>query len=250
MINADHAHQVTGVPAKRVRITLLCFSGAGGSSPVFHDWIRRLPAWLDLKSVVLPGHPGRFREKPAEELVGLACALAEEFESVLDKPFALFGHSLGALLAFEVARIAQQRGRVPTHLFVSACAAPQLPRRIRFLHNLPDRELQQQLVQYSRVPANIVNTPELMQLVLPVFRADIRLGETYGYTDGPPLHCPITAYAGSYDPSVTYQELTPWSLQSTGPFNAHWLPGDHQYLNDHSQPVVADVCQQLLSIAT
>jgi surfactin synthase thioesterase subunit len=157
---------------------------------------------------------------------------------------------MGALVAFELARSAQRMGRVAAHLFVSACAAPQLPRRrVRFLYDLPDRVLQQELMRSSSFPSRAINRPELMELMLPIFRADIRLCETYKYSRGPLLRCPLTAYGGIADPSVTYQELAAWSVHSTESFKANLLPGGHQYLNDHIPPVVGDVCQQLLHIA-
>jgi len=250
MPGADRSAPAHGAPEGRPRIHLLCFSGAGGNSPVFHDWIRQLPSWLALKSVTLPGHPGRFREKPAEDLVDLGAALAEELAPVLDKPFALFGHSMGALVAFEVARSAQRMGRVAAHLFVSACAAPQLQRRrVRYLYELPDRALQQELMRSANFASHAINRPELIKLMLPVFRADIRLCETYKYSQGPLLRCPVTAYGGIADPWVTYQELAAWSVHTTESFKANMLPGDHRYLNDQTPPVVGDVCQQLLRTA-
>src|SRR4051812_29797430 len=93
---------------EHARLSLLCFSGAGGCEPTFHEWRRQAPTWIAVKSVVLPGHPGRFREELPTELVSLASVLVQELSAILENQFALFGHSMGALLAFEVARIAQR----------------------------------------------------------------------------------------------------------------------------------------------
>jgi|ERR1700722_2655788 len=230
---------------ERVHLTLLCFSGAGGNEPVFYDWRRQAPPWLALKSVVLPGHPGRFREKPAIDLVALASMLVEEFSDTLDYPYALFGHSMGAILAFEVARFAQRQGRPATHLFVSACAAPHLPRRVPLWDNLPDLMLQQRIAKHSTAGPNHVKTPELMELLLPIFRADVRLCETYKYKESSRLQCPIVAYAGTSDPSVTHEAIRAWCRHSSGLFNRALLPGDHHYLERHREFVIDDLCRRL-----
>ena len=168
-------------PNPRARLRLLCFPYAGGGVSVFRAWPDLLPAEIEVWAIQLPGHDGRLREPIPAELQTLALAAADGLGPALDTPFACFGHSMGALLAFEFARQLRHRGLAgPTQLFVSARRAPQLPRTDAPLHTLPEGPFIEMLRQrYNGIPAAILAEPELLQLFLPMLRADFKLIETY-----------------------------------------------------------------------
>src|SRR5262249_34355438 len=144
----------------------------------------------------------------------LADALAEALRSRLNRPFAFFGHSLGALVAFELARRLQRHGGPrPLHLFVSAFGAPQVPSRPSFLHTLPDAEFREELLGLNGIPKAVFENNELMELLLPTLRADFAVCETYAFIPGPPLSCPITALGGLGDKTVGVADLRAWREQ-------------------------------------
>jgi medium-chain acyl-[acyl-carrier-protein] hydrolase len=165
-------------------------------------------------------------------------AIAEGVAPMLgEKPFAIFGHSMGALIAFELTRTLQAKyGLVPTHLLPSGCYAPHLPDPF-LMHHLSDKEFLEKLRELNGMPAEVLNTPELLELVFPTIRADFELTETYKYTPGPRLSCPITAFTGTQDPMASDAEVEAWREHTASRFTLHRLPGDHFFV----QSCYADV---------
>jgi len=220
-------------PNPRARLRLFCFPFAGGGASTYRGWPAHLPADIDVATVQLPGREERLREPAfhdATELCGkLACVLAPYF----DRPFALFGHSMGALLAFELARMLRTTGGPsPVHLFVSAHCGP------RKLHCLPsvigmsDRELVSLLRSLSGTPDEVLEDGDVMKLILPLFRADLTICETYRYVAAEPLACPISAFGGALDDYVRRPDLLAWSAETRGTFQARMFTGGHFFLND------------------
>lgn len=216
-------------PGRKPELRLLCFPYAGGNGSTFIDWPSHLPAAMDVRPVELPGRQSRFREPAFDQMSRLIPSLVRELGQLMDAPFALFGHSMGALIAFEVVReLRRTRGPQPVHLFVSAQPAPQLPRARSFVHLLPDRLLLAQLA--NQIPPRAARDRELMEMMLPTLRADIALCEMYSYSPEPPLDCPITALGGTMDLSVSQFHLNEWRLQTARGFNLYLFPGDHFYI--------------------
>jgi medium-chain acyl-[acyl-carrier-protein] hydrolase len=150
----------------------------------------------------------------------------------MDKPFAFFGHSLGALMSFELARYLRRCYRLtPVHLFVSAHKAPQIPSRDRPIHALPDAEFVEELRQLNGMSKQVLESPELMQILLPILQADFTVCETYVYEDDSPLDCPISALGGLQDEYVSQESLEAWREHTCATFSLHMFPGDHFYLN-------------------
>ena len=174
----------------------------------------------------------RFEEPVFDRMAPLVAALTGEPLPYLDRPFAFFGHSMGAIVIFEVARRLRRAGLVsPRHLFVSGCRAPHVHDPRRPMHDLNDVELIEELRRMNGVPAEVLADARLMDLIVPAMRADLSVSETYSYSAEPALSCPITAFGGLSDPKVLIEEMTPWRDQTSVAFALHMLPGDHFFLN-------------------
>ncbi len=173
------------------------------------------------------------RERPFTNLAALIDELAPALERQSDKPFALFGHSMGAVVAFELARALQRREhRRPSHLFVSAHRAPQAPRSEPSLRDLPEAELVAELTRrYDAIPPEIAREPAFLRLLLPMWRADFTLIETYAYAAGPPLDAPLTVFAGASDPYTRDDDLELWRAQTSAAFRLHVLAGEHFFID-------------------
>ena len=234
-------------PNPRARLRLLCFPYAGGGVPVFRTWPDLLPAEIEVWAIQLPARDGRMREPLPGDLQTLALAAANGLGPLLDRPFACFGHSMGALLAFEFAREMRRRGQAgPAHLFVSARRAPQLPRNDTPLHTLPEAPFIDRLRQrYNGIPAAILAEPELLKLFLPMLRADFKMIETYHYHPEAPLDCPIMAFGGAQDDLARPDDLTAWQAQTCGTFKLQMFPGGHFYLQTTLPQLLTTVAQEL-----
>jgi len=180
------------------------------------------------------------------ELPALIEALAQPLLPLLDKPFALFGHSLGALVSFELSRhLRTSYGIRPVRLFVSAGPAPQIPHRGLPVHNLPKREFLEELRRLNGTPAELLNQQELMDIVLPSLRADFALYESYRYSNEPPLDCPISAYGGLNDPHVKRRDLEGWRDQTRVSFSIRMFPGDHFFFRTAEPSLLRVLAQEL-----
>lgn len=213
---------------------------------MFHNWSDGLPADVEVCPVQLPGRATRLMEPAFSRLPPLIDALAEALLPLLDKPFALFGHSLGSLVSFELARQLQANHQArPVRLFVSAGPAPQIPHRGPPIHRLPEREFSAELLRLNGTPEELLNHKELMDIVLPSLRADFALYESYRYSSGPPLNCPISTYGGLSDRKVNHSDLEAWRDQTAVSFSIRMFPGDHFFLKT-TQPLLLKALSQEL----
>jgi medium-chain acyl-[acyl-carrier-protein] hydrolase len=220
-------------------LRLVCLPYAGGGAAVFHRWRPALPAWLEIAPVTLPGHDGRLHEAAFTDLRRLAGALADELKATLSRPYALLGYSMGAWLAFELARqLRRQQAtpsplRAPELLVVVASRPPHSRSPEPPVHSLPAEELVATIDRrYGAIPAGVRDSPELLQLLLPALRADLHMIETYQYSDEPPLETPIFAVGGTEDAAVSAADLAEWRRHTTGDFSARLFPGGHFFLFD------------------
>lgn len=219
-------------PRPAARLTLLCFPFAGGGTAAYREWPKALPPEVEVGLVQLPGRERRLQEAPMTSLTALVETLAEQLSPVLsERPFAFFGHSMGALICYELARHLQSEyGLAPAHLFLSAHRAPSVPRRTALIHHLPDDAFKARLLELNGTPAEVMEHEELMALLLPLFRADFTLCETYQPTAPVPLDLPISVFGGLSDPEMPEPDLAPWRDFTRGPFSLRMYPGDHFYL--------------------
>jgi medium-chain acyl-[acyl-carrier-protein] hydrolase len=213
-------------------LRLFCFPFAGGGVTTFRTWRHRLPENVEICPVHLPGRGARSAEPPYSDLRKLVRSLADEITPHLDSPFAFFGHSMGALLSFELARhLRRTRGLEPSHLFVSGCRAPQVRNTEPPTYDLPEPEFIVELKRINGTPPEVFEHAELVQMMLPLLRADFSVCQTYSYLPEPPLSCHITAFGGIQDRDVSRAHLEGWGQQTTGNFRMGLFPGDHFFIN-------------------
>jgi surfactin synthase thioesterase subunit len=176
----------------------------------------------------------------------LVQALADSLWPLPNLPVALFGHSMGALLAFEFARELRRREREPIHLIVSGLPAPQMPRSPYMLHDLPQDEFLAELTALNGIPEQLLAEPEFLRVMAPTLRADLEIVETYRYVTEPPLGCRISAYAGRNDPRSPAEELIFWRSQTSGDFACRVFPGSHFFIDTARRAVLSAVSVDLL----
>lgn len=213
------------------RLRLFCFPYAGGGASLYRSWAEPLASVAEIWSVQLPGRENRLGEPVYRSLPGLIGALTDALQAELTPPYAFFGHSLGGLIAFELARSLRRQGRpLPLQLFVSGHLAPQLPQCHPPIHGLPYAQFVQELRRYRGTPEAVLANQELLELLVPVLRADFELFETYVYQPEAPLSCPISAFGGLSDVEVSQEDLAAWRRQTTGLFTFRMLAGNHFFI--------------------
>lgn len=236
-------------PAPRTAplLRLICVPYAGGGTAAFQGWSDLLPDTVEPWFLRLPGREARFREEPRTDVPVLVKEAASVLAPALDGPYALFGHSLGALIAFELAReLRRSHGKDPVHLAVSARSAPHLPLRHAVVHRLPDDLLLEALDQrFNAIPPAVRDDPQMRALYLPVLRADVTLLETYVHSPAPPLPCSITAYGGQDDPEFGPGELDGWQRHTASAFRLRMFAGGHFFLNPCRAELVTDLMGDL-----
>ena len=232
-------------PRESASLTLACFPYAGGGAGIFRGWSASLPAPIEVVAVQPPGREQRLLEPAFETLEPLVRAIVSQLAPALTRPFALFGHSLGALLAYEVAHALREQANDLRYLFVSGLRAPHLRMSREPIHQLPDRSFIDAVRQLGGTPQEILSHAELMELLLPPLRADIAMYETYAPRGRPPLTCPITAFGGVSDPDVTAADLAAWRDHTTGEFTLQLFAGDHFYLRTSQEALLAAISQRL-----
>jgi medium-chain acyl-[acyl-carrier-protein] hydrolase len=231
--------------APHARVRLVCFPYAGGGASVFRDFAAGLPAGVEIAAVQLPGREGRVAEPPVAEMDRLVPAIAGALARLPALPFAFFGHSMGALIAFDLARELRRRAApLPFHLFASACPAPHLP-DLDDAHTLGDSALIERLRALGGTSEEVLAHRELMEMILPVYRADASLTETRRHVEEAPLDLPITALGGRDDDRATPAELDGWRQHTRAAFARETVPGHHLFLQTARAEVLAVVARVL-----
>ncbi len=234
-------------PNASARLRLFCFPYAGVGASLFGTWWNDLPPDVEVCAVQLPGRENRWREAPIPRLAGVVEAVARDLRPHLDLPFAVFGHSVGALIGFEVVRQLRRQGHPrPVRMVVSGRRAPQLPGRYPPIHQLPDpafvREVRR---RYDGIPEEVLRHDDLMELMLPALRADFAIHETYVHVEEPPLECPISAFGGLQDPEASQEDLAAWGQHTRSGFTLRMFRGDHFFVKSTRAPLLRALAEDL-----
>jgi medium-chain acyl-[acyl-carrier-protein] hydrolase len=236
-------------PRPAARLRLICLPPAGGGASRYRDWPAHFPDDVEIVSVQLPARENRFHEPPIESMEQLVGPLLEGLASQLTAPFALFGHSMGALIAFELARRMRRSGVAPEHLFAAGCRAPHLPSRSVW-HTLPDQEFLAAIAELGGIPPELLAQPQFLDAMLPTLRSDCVLAETYTFHPQATLSCPVSAFGGTQDKEAPSEDVRAWSGHTTGPCRFHLLPGDHFFVNSARSDLLRLVISELLGDQT
>jgi medium-chain acyl-[acyl-carrier-protein] hydrolase len=229
-------------------VALLCFPFAGGAASVFRGWRERAAAHVQPLPVQLPGREQRWDEAPYTELSTLVQTLVSVLSPLLRPPFALFGHSMGAFIAFELARELRRLNRPgPVRLFVSACRAPHIPDPHPSLSGLPQAEFVARLQRLNGVSEEVVRNHDMIEFLTPMLRADFRMCDTYVYRPGRPLDCPISAFAGIDDTYTRRSHLAMWRRYTRAAFVERSLPGNHLFLMSATAAILDAIAADLAS---
>jgi medium-chain acyl-[acyl-carrier-protein] hydrolase len=228
------------------RVRLFCFTFAGSSAQVFHGWNEHAPEWLEVSGFELPGHGSRLAERPIDTQDEVAAEIADTLEPFLDRPYALFGHCLGAAQAYEATRVLRERGKAqPLHLFTSGARGPHLGIPIADVEAMADDEFIEHMHKAYSAPIEFLRHPEMRPLFLPMVRADARMTQNYRYAPGPPMSYPITAAAGETDPDVQMEHLEGWRQHTTASVATRIYPGNHFFFVDSAPRLLADFAVEL-----
>jgi surfactin synthase thioesterase subunit len=225
-------------------VSLLCLPCGGASAAIYARWRLHLPRWIHLVPVELPGRGSRAHESFSCNIDELVEQLCLEHARVLETPYALFGHSMGGLLAYHMARYLQQQGRaLPLMLFASASPAPSSG-NWKFSACRGDEALLRDLHRYGGTPDDVLESPEMLRMALDALAADYVLCSSFEYRGPAHLPIPLRIFGGR-DDEVRQEQLAAWRRETTGSFSLHWFDGGHFYLRPHEKQVVRLIEQQL-----
>jgi surfactin synthase thioesterase subunit len=236
-------------PSPDSPVRLICFPHAGGSASYYFTVSQTLTPDIEVLAVQYPGRQDRRLEPAVGDLGALAEAIYAAMRPRTDRPFAFFGHSMGAILAFEVARLLRERDGVsPVHLFASGRRAPSCYRE-GTVHRYDDAALLAELLRNGGTDRRFLDDAEVRATILPVVRADYQAIEGYRFRPGPPLDCPVTALVGDRDQQTTRDEAAAWGEHGTGEFQLRVFPGGHFYLDNHRTAVIELISTTLTATA-
>lgn len=231
-------------PVDDPAVRLFCFPHAGGAASAYLPFARRLPATVDVVAIQYPGRQDRRHEPLVDSIDVLVDRLLPTLLAAADRPIAFFGHSMGAMLAFEAGRRLPPAADRLVQFFASGRRGPATPRRDRYYH--ADDELIAEIRRLEGTDSTLLADEELLQMVLPAIRNDYRAAATYDYRPGPLLRCPVTVLTGDTDPNVTAEEAAAWAEVTTATTVVHTYPGGHFYLNGQ----IDAVCRQVTAALT
>ena len=236
-------------PDPNARLRLFCFPYAGGGALIYRGWENYLPPGVEMFAVQLPGRGKRFREPALERMDSLMTAVLEAMQPFLDRPIVLFGHSVGAIVSFEMAhRLTDSLGVHVGHLFVSGARGPQLPRIRRDIHDLSEEDFITELKTLNGTPPEILENPELMRMFSATLRADFAVAETYQVGNKLPLNCPITVFGGLEDDMAVREDLEAWKVHTTNSFELRQLPGDHFFIHSSNSLILQILSRELTKL--
>lgn len=231
-------------PTPEGTVRLVCFPHAGGSASFYFPVSAKLSPAIDVYAVQYPGRQDRRAEASIENIPDLADAIFSAVRPLADRPLAFFGHSMGAILAYEVALRLEEDATPLVRFFASGRRAPSRYRP-ETVHQQGDQGIIAELRQLSGTHTDMLGDPEMLEMILPAIRSDYRAIETYRHVPGRSVSCQVVAIVGDSDPRVSLDEAKSWAEHTTGPFDLRVLPGGHFYLIDRSQEVIQLIADEL-----
>lgn len=249
MVNIQSANSWVNIPGANPSssLRLFCFPYVGSNASIFRTWSNCLGSEIEVCPIHLPGRERRWSEALFVQIIPLVEVLADAlYPHLFERPFAFFGHSMGALISFELAReLRRRQAPSPVHLFVSGRHAPQLGAIAPPIHQLPEAEFIEALRRYQGTPDAILQNSEVMQMLMPILRADFSVCETYVYADEEPLDCSISAFGGLQDQHASSESLIEWQSQTRSSFKLKMFAGNHFFLHDASELLLQSITQEL-----
>lgn len=233
------------------QLQLFCFAHAGGGASTFFSWGKIAPEWLEISAIQLPGHESRMSEPLSTDWSQLVKSISLSITKSIKVPYAFFGHSMGALLAYETARnLRCMSNYEPCALFLSGRNAPTASSRLPSISQTENEIFLAELSKrYHGIPDEIFQEPEIREIYLPILRNDIKLVETYQYTTLPPLTCPFFIYYGADDSLITLGEISGWSELTSNTLYQHKFPGSHLYHITHRNELLKKLFEDLLILS-
>lgn len=233
---------------KSPAMRLFCFPYAGGGASIFRNWKNFLSKDIEAYALQAPGRETRFSEPPIADMEELVSQAVEAIKPLAHVPFAMFGHSLGSTIAFETARCLQELGHDPNLLIVSGRQCPGAPSKRSPIGHLPEKDFLEGLKGYNGTPTEVLQNKDLIELLLPMIRADFLLSETYRHQENAGLlRCPILALGSRQDVWLDPAYIDGWSKFTSGSFETQWFEGDHFYLNQYTADLVSQINLKLMT---
>lgn len=228
---------------------LFLFPYAGGGPAAFNKWLVEFPDHIEIWAAHYPGRGSRHNQSPIKQLASLVENFSHAIQPLLEKPFVFFGHSMGGMIAFELIRhLRQFKLPQPNFLFISACGAPNLPDPHPPIHALPDAEFLKAIKELKGIPSEILNIPELIELLLPTLRADFEAVETHHHDHNlPALDCPIIAFGGLDDQRVSRERLEGWLSCTNARFHSQYFSGAHFFIHTAKAAVISSIVTEITS---
>lgn len=236
-------------PEPHALARLFCLPFAGGGASIYRSWGKELAPTIEVCPIQIPGRENRFSETAHRDIKTLAPAIASQLQFYLDKPYIIYGHSMGALISFEVLRILQDKGQPLPHIAIlGAHRAAHLPPKRKPMSELDDGAFISKLTTFGGFPREVLESQELLQFVMPTLRADFTLCDGYQHEQSEPIDCPLVMIAGEHDTEVAPQDMQPWDVHSTQPARLISLDAGHFFLKTHQAELMQIIRQCASSI--
>lgn len=231
---------------QNAKVRLFCFHYGGGSNASFYPWINKIPSFIELMAVELPGRGRNMSQPLLTNVHDITALMIEEIKYYLDKPFIFFGHSVGSLICFELTKaMREQNLQLPMHLILSGSMAPRTLHKRRHICHFDNAAFSEELKIYNGIPQEVQNEPSLMEMFLPIIKADMSIIENYNYSQNKPLDCNITTITGADDPTVPIKDVKAWESHTSLSCNHYTLDGDHFFVKTALQEVINILLQTI-----
>lgn len=233
-------------PKKEAEYRLFCFPYAGGSATVYNAWNDLLPDHVELVAIQPPGRANRWNEKLHTSVKEMVDDLISAIPAWLDRPYMIYGHSLGSAVAFETLHALEQRKlRLPLRFFAGARRAPHCPPRIPPIHDYPLEEFKSEVKKLNGTPDSILENPDIMEIFVPVLRTDLKAAYAYHRAPSSKINCEVSIFGGAGDDKVVQEDLIGWQEHFSTTMDMHIFDGGHFFLEDNKKMVVERICHSI-----